>query len=133
MTDLDIRSLLARLRLASKDTVCEVEGCDSTDDVEIVDVLPLDPIDHSATVLGLCSDHQEWAARRNELAEDVADELREARKEIGQEHISEIQRLASPMDGNLREDFLMGDVEGTVTLKDIHTDERPSPAGERDD
>lgn len=75
--------------------VCAVDGCPSGD-TEVTEILPLDPIDHEETVTRLCPEHQEWASERNDLAERVLDELREARKEIGEEYFAEVQRLANP-------------------------------------
>jgi hypothetical protein len=39
----------------------------------------------------------------------MADELREYRKELGQEYIEKIQTLAQPDDGELSEEYLMGE------------------------
>ena len=63
----------------------------------------------------LCEKHQEWAELRNELARDVTNELREARKQIGQEHLDEIAALAEPDAGTSRA-LLMGD-ESAVDSK----------------
>jgi hypothetical protein len=87
---------------------CVVHGCDKTE-TELVELSPLDPIDHHARTLPLCEQHQAWASERNKLAAEVKAELVEARKEIGQRRIDEVQRLAVPQDGDLREDILMGE------------------------
>jgi hypothetical protein len=88
---------------------CSVIGCEERE-IELIELLPLDPIDHDETLVYLCDGHQEWADERNALAEAVADELREKRKEVGQEHFEEIQRLTIPQD-DIDEDVLQGDVE----------------------
>jgi hypothetical protein len=88
---------------------CSVIGCEETE-IELIELLPLDPIDHEETLVYLCDGHQAWADERNTLAETVADELREKRKEVGQEHFDEIQRLTIPQD-DVDEDVLQGDVE----------------------
>jgi len=46
----------------------------------------------------------------------MADELREARKEIGQANFDRIQDLAVPQ-GDLREDILQGEAEGQIPLE----------------
>lgn len=103
---------------------CGVEGCESTAGVDLVEIKPFDPIDHDSTFVALCSYHQQWGDRRNDFAEQMADELREARKEIGQEHIETIQELSMPQDGDLREDILMADVEEDyVPLEDAFEDD----------
>lgn len=89
---------------------CAVEGCNGGN-VEVVELAPLDPIDHSSTLLQLCPRHTAWAEERNELANGVKEELVEKRQEIGKRRFSEIQELAMPQDGRLREDILMGDTD----------------------
>jgi len=88
---------------------CSVIGCEERE-IELIELLPLDPIDHDETPVYLCESHQQWADERNALAETVADELREKRKEVGQEHFDKIQRLTIPQD-DVDEDVLQGDVE----------------------
>lgn len=101
---------------------CAVKGCRGRD-VEVIKLRPLDPIDHESTLLQLCPHHQDWAAQRNQLAAEVKAELVEARKKIGQERIGEIQSLAMPQDGDLREDILMGETEERyVPLDDAFED-----------
>jgi len=109
----------------ARTSVCGVEGCRSKENVDLTELKPLDPIDHDSTFVALCEHHQLWADKRNRFAEDMADELREARKEIGQEHIAMIQDLAMPQDGKLREDILMGDVEEPAVALEDAFDERP--------
>jgi len=110
--------LLRRLakKLAKTDS-CGVKGCSHTESIELVELKPFDPVDHDSKFVALCPEHQLWADERNDFAEDMADELREARKEIGQEHIGRIQELAMPQ-GNAREDVLMGEIEQDVELED---------------
>jgi len=103
---------------------CGVKGCGDTD-VEITEVLPLDPIDHESSWIALCPKHTVWAEERNAFAEQMYEELREARKEIGQEHMGQIQDLAMPQDGELREDILMGEIEESVVFEDAF-EERPA-------
>ena len=86
---------------------CGVEGCEAGDS-DVVELQPLDPIDHSSTLIQLCPGHREWADARNQLAEIVTDELREERNRIGQEYLDELQELADPR-GRTSEAWLMGD------------------------
>lgn len=110
------KQIQARLGLHPKN--CAVVGC-QTGNVEVIDVKPLDPIDHDSTLLQLCPRHSVWAEKRNDLAEEVYEALVEKRKEIGQDRIGEIQDLALPQDGRLREDILMGDPpEDKIPLAD---------------
>jgi len=103
-----MRQLAARL---GKRTDCGVVNCGNSKDTELVWLKPFDPIDHDETPVVLCPKHQQWADERNAFAEKMTDELRECRKEIGQEHIERIQELSMPQDGKLREDILMGEPE----------------------
>lgn len=106
-----IRRLLKAVKeYAPPTSNCEVVGCARLE-AEDIEVLTLDPIDHEDQTLQLCAYHQEWAKERNEFARDMRDEFRAFRKQLGQEHIEETQRLAHPQDGHLREDILMGEVE----------------------
>lgn len=101
----------------TNDSVCGVKGCEKTHEVEVRELQPLDPIDHDSTFAALCADHQVWADERNEFAEAMRDKLRDARKDIGQEHIGEIQELALPQSEDMREDILMGEAEGMIPLE----------------
>jgi len=96
---------------------CSVKGCDKSAD-GVDELLPFDPVDHDETIVALCESHQQWAEERNAFAEAMTEELRQARREIGQEHIDEIQRLAIPQ-GTMEEDILMGENRGTVPLADV--------------
>jgi len=117
------KSLLKRLvRKFANTSTCGVKGCDKTNGVEITELKRFDPIDHDPTFVPLCLDHQLWAARRNDFAEEMADELREARKEIGQEHIERIQELSVPQ-GSMREDVLMGEDMGRISLSEALDDQ----------
>jgi hypothetical protein len=108
-TGLDLRESAKKVaaEMGHAPDVCNVKGCDG-EVVDTVDVLPLDPIDHDSTLLALCERHCEWADERNDLAREITDILRQARKEVGQEYISEIQRLSDPR-GEMTEDRLQGD------------------------
>lgn len=118
-------------RLADPDT-CGVKGCENTTVVELVTLKRFDPIDHDAVPVALCEHHQEWADRRNEFAEEMHDKLREARKEIGQAHIEQVRELATPQDGQLREDIAMGEIDAPVrTVEDMH-DAPAADGGERE-
>lgn len=86
---------------------CQVRDCNHPTE-DVIELRPLDPIDHESTLLPACEHHLEWGQERNQLAEEVGEELREYRKELGQERKAEIARLASPQEGDLREDILMG-------------------------
>lgn len=101
----------------AKTDSCGVKGCSHTESIELVELKPFDPVDHNSKFAALCPNHQIWADERNEFAEEMADKLREARKEIGQEHIGRIQELAMPQ-GDAREDVLMGQIEQDVALED---------------
>lgn len=86
---------------------CGFETCDADEDTQLTRVEPMDPVDHSATMVVLCPDHREWVEERNELALQIRAELREARKEIGQQYLDELQEYARP-DLHTPEDVLMG-------------------------
>jgi len=107
------------LERVTKTNKCAIDECGSKDDVQTVKLLPLDPVDHMGRVVPLCKEHREWAKERNELAEDMIALLREERKAIGQAHISEIQELAEPEEGELSEEQLMGNA--TNTMEQIST------------
>lgn len=101
---------------------CAVNGC-SGGNVAVTELQPLDPIDHSSTLLQLCPTHTAWAEERNELASEVKAELVEKRQEIGKRRFAEIQELSMPQDGDLREDILMGDTdERYISLSDAFED-----------
>lgn len=102
-----LRVLATKVGLISSG--CAVRGCHESR-ADLTTLAPLDPIGHEESVYPLCERHQHWADERNKLATEVYEELVEARKEIGQERIAEIQSLAMPQDADLREDILMGDV-----------------------
>lgn len=105
---------------------CGVKGCNDTRDIELVELQPLDPIDHDSTFVALCMDHQLWARQRNEFAEDMAESLREKRKALGQTHIDKIRELAQPQDGKLREDIAMGrPEESQIPLEDAFEEQPP--------
>lgn len=72
---------------------CMVEGCDA-DEATVIELLALDPIDHDNQHLALCDEHIAWAKDRNEFAQEVYDELRQARREIGQANRERIQELS---------------------------------------
>jgi len=102
---------------------CGVIDCDG-DNTELVWLKPMDPIDHDETPVVLCEKHQQWADERNAFAEEMADELREYRKELGEEHFSRIQELSMPQDGKLREDIVNGTPEqDRIKLKDAFEEE----------
>lgn len=115
---IDKSTLVQKLaqKVAKTDT-CGVKGCESTENVTLVTLKPFDPIDHDEKFVALCAHHQFWADERNDFAEQMADELRAKRKEIGQENIETIQELAMPQE-TAREDLLMGEVEGGVELEE---------------
>lgn len=106
----------ALARLGAVPHTCAVKGCsERTEDT--IDVLALNPIDHDATLLQLCQNHLKWAEERNELAREIKAELVEARKDIGQDRISEIEELAVPQ-GSMRRDILMGEACGMIPLSE---------------
>lgn len=108
MKDLKEKGKKFAAKMGAVPKTCGVRGCQNRN-AEIVEILPLDPIDHESTLIQLCSEHEAWADDRNELAAEVADELREKRREIGDRRFSEVQELAVPQ-GAIREDVLNGDV-----------------------
>jgi len=112
------RTLKAKVKSRTVD--CSVKQCDGTAS-HVTALLPFDPVDHDETLVALCESHQRWAEERNAFAEAMTEELRQARREIGQEHIDEIQRLAIPQ-GTMEEDVLMGENRGTVPLSDVLED-----------
>lgn len=87
---------------------CDVSKC-TNDGVEEVTVKPLDPIDRDETRLFVCETHREWAAERNAFAEEIYEELRAYRKELGQEYIEEVQRLAKPEDWTAKSELMGGE------------------------
>lgn len=91
---------------------CAVKGCDGNDP-RLVTLKPLDPIDHPVTTRVFCADHYEWARERNQLAERIKAELVEKRKELGEEHYEEIQRLAAP-NGDVADEILMGEYDSVA-------------------
>lgn len=108
MTSLKEKGKEFAAKLGAVPDTCGVRWC-KRGDAELVELLPLDPIDHDSTLIQLCTEHQEWADQRNDLAAEVADELREKRREIGDRKFDEIQELAVPQ-GAMHEDILNGDV-----------------------
>ena len=101
-------------------SICAVEGCWNRENLEQVELKRFDPIDHNPLTYSLCDKHQEWATERNQVAELFHEELREARKEIGQANKAIIQEYAMPQDGKLREDILMGNPdEDFIHLNDM--------------
>lgn len=106
---MNVKKFALRKKLKTTGVACSVKGCDESA-VQVDELLPFDPIDHDPTVVAVCPTHQAWADERNAFAKQIADELREYRKEVGQERIEEIQRLAVPQ-GAMREDVLMGEVQ----------------------
>lgn len=88
---------------------CYVKHCHDRD-IEEVTLLAFDPIDHDDTTAKLCEEHRAWAEGRNAFAEEMYDELREARKDIGMDHISEIQEWVVPQ-GKIREDVIDGSIK----------------------
>jgi len=107
-----LESITNAARRVSLDKVCGVNGCQNP--AESVRWLkPLDPIDNDETPISLCESHQQWADERNAFAEMIIEELREKRAEIGKEHMDKVQRLAHPQEGDVSEDFLMGDISET--------------------
>jgi len=109
------KMLSAVAKRLAKRSSCGVKGCNSQTDVTVVELKPFDPIDHESTFVSVCAQHQVWADERNAFAEEMADELREKRKEIGQANIGRIQDLHVPQ-GQMREDILMGDADGQIPL-----------------
>lgn len=124
-----IRRILKAIKEFSPPTSnCEVVGCARTE-AEPTEVLALDPIDHDDKTLQLCPKHQVWADERNIFAEDIREEFREYRKDLGQERLEEVQRLAHPQDGHLREDILIGETgEDKIPLGEA-TEESQSALG----
>jgi hypothetical protein len=105
-----IRTLINALkRVGLLKEECHVKHCHNRD-IEEFRIKALDPIDHEDTVAKLCPEHREWAEGRNSFAENMYDELRDARKDIGMEHIDEIQKWTYPQ-GKIRKDILDGSVK----------------------
>ena len=113
----DKDGLVKRLKEIGTTDECAVVNCER-DDTDMVELYTFDPIDHDDKYVTLCSVHQQWAARRNDLAMRVRSQLREARKEIGQDHYDEIQSLAVPQ-GVLDSDILDGKDQGVVELDEV--------------
>lgn len=87
---------------ATKDhDTCGVKACEN-ERKEVVELKPFDPIDHGKTIVPLCEEeHLSWARERNELAEEIHQEFREYRKEIGEYFAEEVNRLETPPGGEL--------------------------------
>jgi len=79
---------------------CGVMDCEQ-EHTEVVELKPFDPIDHSPTIVPLCDEHLPWAREHNNLAEEVHEEFRDCRKEIGQRYAADVNRLKTPPNGEL--------------------------------
>lgn len=97
-------------RAAPSDDGCAVDTCDATADIDIVDLKPIDPIDHDETYVPLCATHREWAERRNAFADEIAERLRDARREIGMDERDRVQELRNPPDGEIADGMSMSTV-----------------------
>lgn len=86
---------------------CAVDSCDR-EPVDIVEIVAFDPIDHDDSYVYLCDGHLGWAEERNALARELVDQLREARREIGQEHAENIAAIRNPADGEIAEAASLG-------------------------
>lgn len=96
---------------------CHVKGCHERD-IEPVTIKRFDPIDHDDKETKLCAEHQAWAAERNALAEEIYEDLREARKDVGDRYTARLVRLTVPQ-GEVREDVLDGSIKNDATAKDV--------------
>jgi len=116
-----IRKSIERiLKLKAGSADCGVKGCENTS-AEFVTLKAFDPIDHDNKRTFLCAEHLDWAERRNALAEDIYEELREKRREVGMDHIDDIQQVAVPQ-GALDKDVLDGSIKhytDEVALSDV--------------
>ena len=88
---------------------CEIKNCDASVE-DLVMIKAFDPIDHDDKAAFLCEEHLQWAEERNQFAEEMYEQLREARREIGMDNLERIQEWAIPH-GKMREDVLDGSVK----------------------
>jgi len=75
--------------------VCFIEGCDR-EDTDMAQLKRFDPIDHEDIFLMLCPEHEGWAKQRNVLAEQIREDFRECRREIGARYADEIGSVEDP-------------------------------------
>lgn len=103
--------------------VCGVKGC-GTERLEVVELLPFDPIDYGKTIVPLCEEHLPWARERNELAERIHDDFRAFRKEIGQEYATEVGKLETPPGGELDDAASVDQIEQvTSIIRDAYSED----------
>lgn len=94
---------------------CAIDGCPGGRD-EVVRLIAFDPIDHGDSFVPLCEFHVEWAEERNALAREMQDELREARREVGQAHAERIREVRDPPDGELDEAVSLSVADDIATI-----------------
>ena len=100
---MNIRKMAKRLMDKQSDvdhSTCGVSGCEH-DVAEVAELKPFDPIDHGKTIVPLCNDHLPWAREHNAVAEEIHEEFREYRKEIGEKYSADVNRLSTPPNGEL--------------------------------
>lgn len=99
------------IKICTRPSSCGMPFCHNKP-MEVIILKPFDPIDHSETKLWACDAHVEWVNERNKVVNQMHDELRDARTEIGMEHIDTIQKWTLAH-GKIRKDILDGSVKST--------------------
>lgn len=94
-----IEEMLDGVKAGMADSVDTCKGCGSEESVEGVEVLPLDPIDHSVNYIPLCGDCREWAEERNDVAAEIGEKLRDSRAQLAEEYAGELESLPERPDG----------------------------------
>jgi hypothetical protein len=109
---------------------CAVDACPAGRD-EVVRLVGFDPIDHGDSFVPLCASHVEWAEKRNELARKMRDELRAARREVGQANADHIREVRNPPGGELDEALSLSVAEDVAdmvaTMAGVDMDEVVEP------
>lgn len=110
----EIRTMLGGKAFKKHDT-CGVGGCEQDRD-DVVELKPFDPIDHGKTIVPLCEDHLPWARERNAIAEEIHQEFREYRKEIGERYSADVNRLQTPPGGELDDAASINQIEQVTEI-----------------
>lgn len=96
--------LLEGIKETMAESVNVCTGCGAESGVESVELIPLDPIDHSKQHLPLCPQCREWAESHNEIAVEIGEQLRAQRAEIGGRYSDRLLVLWGKMPEGLQAD-----------------------------
>jgi hypothetical protein len=97
------REFTAVLRALLRKDDCGLKGCNNTH-AELIELLPVDPLDGTPTLINLCPEHYQWGIDRNEFVERLHEELREAQDAIEERYSEQLQQIATPEGGDLAGD-----------------------------